>query len=321
MDIHDVVIGIRLGFSDCHAALVNREGALIRHETSAIGSAQGEQIAALITGQIEDLLAHAALKYLKVEGIGISVPGISDQRNRTVWSPRMGGWEKFPLFKYLKDHLTRQELPVIIESEPGCSLLGECWLGAARNAQHAVYISVGHEITAGLLVDGRMIRGSHDLAGAVGWMALQRSYGNQFKSDGQLNYFASEPGLVRNAITHTSKTSGRLFQKGKPDGFTPKDLFKAYENKDAAAIKTIDQAIELWGMACANLVSLLNPQFIIFGGNLFGPGDRFLDRIYREAIRWAHPVAMRQVKFLISELKENAPLMGAAHMLFEHTSG
>ena len=321
MDVNDMVIAVNLEVTYSHAALVNRQGTLIRQETSSIGSVQGEGVAAVLAGQLENLLAHAALKYLKVEGIGISIPGISDQQNRTVWSTHLKGWEKFPLFKYLKDHLTRQELPIIIEGEPGCSLMGEVWLGAARNSNHAVFISVGQDINAGLMMNGRLVKGSHGLAGALGWMALDQPYDNKFKAAGQLNYFASETGLVRNAKQGASKFSGRFFQKASPGVLEAQDLFKAYENKEDAAVKSIDHAIELWGMASAGLVSLMNPEVLIFGGSMFGPGIQFLDRIYREAIRWAHPVSMRQVKFLAAELKEYAALLGAAHMVFDHTAG
>jgi glucokinase len=65
-------------------------------------------------------------------------------------------------------------------------------------------------------------------------------------------------------------------------------------------------------MASANLVSLFNPEIVIFGGGVFGPAAQLIDAIAREARRWAQPVAIGQVKFVASELGSDAALYGAA---------
>ena len=64
-------------------------------------------------------------------------------------------------------------------------------------------------------------------------------------------------------------------------------------------------------MAVANLVSLFNPEKIIFGGGVFGPAARFLDDIYAEAKKWAQPISIKQVKLQASKLGGDAGLYGA----------
>jgi glucokinase len=76
----------------------------------------------------------------------------------------------------------------------------------------------------------------------------------------------------------------------------------------------LDNAIALWGMAAANLVSLFNPEIIVFGGGIFGPAVRFLDRIRAEAKRWAQPIAIGQVSFVASTLGGDAGLFGAGRL-------
>jgi glucokinase len=80
------------------------------------------------------------------------------------------------------------------------------------------------------------------------------------------------------------------------------------------AVAVLDNAIELWGMAAANLVSLFNPEIIVFGGGVFGPAARFLDRIRDEARRWAQPIAIEQVRFVVSTLAGDAGLFGAGRL-------
>ena len=73
----------------------------------------------------------------------------------------------------------------------------------------------------------------------------------------------------------------------------------------------MNNAIEYWGMAVANLVSLFNPEKIIFGGGVFGPALKFLDAIYDEAKKWAQPISIDQVQLQGSALGNDAGLYGA----------
>lgn len=104
-----------------------------------------------------------------------------------------------------------------------------------------------------------------------------------------------------------------LQQKGS-DQLTAKDIFAAYEVDDKLAVAVIKQAIEYWGMAVANLVSLFNPEKIIFGGGVFGPASKFLNDIFKEALKWGQPISMQQVKLEVSALGSDAGLYGAGYL-------
>ena len=73
----------------------------------------------------------------------------------------------------------------------------------------------------------------------------------------------------------------------------------------------LQEAVAYWGMASANLISLFNPEKLVFGGGVFGPATQFLDAIATEARRWAQPVAMENVTFESSQLEGDAALYGA----------
>lgn len=87
------------------------------------------------------------------------------------------------------------------------------------------------------------------------------------------------------------------------------DVFSAYNESDPIAVSVLHKAIEMWGMASANLVSLLNPQKIIWGGGVFGPASIFIDDIYKEACKWAQPLSIKQMEFVASQLSGNAGLI------------
>jgi glucokinase len=89
------------------------------------------------------------------------------------------------------------------------------------------------------------------------------------------------------------------------------DIFAACDRRDPVAKEVVAQAVEFWGMAVANLVSLFNPEKIIFGGGVFGPGAKLLGDIYAEAKKWAQPISIKQVKLYASKLGGDAGLYGA----------
>jgi glucokinase len=182
-------------------------------------------------------------------------------------------------------------------------VLGEVWRGAARGSDNAIFVAVGTGIGVGLFVDGRVLRGHADIAGAIGWLAVRQPYRDPYRECGCLEYHASGPGLLKVAGT-----------RGMPPHLTTTDLFAAYDTGDPAAVAVLDDAVDLWGMMAANLVSLFNPEILVFGGGIFGPASRFLDRIRDEATRWAQPISARQVRFALSELGGDAALYGAARL-------
>jgi glucokinase len=94
-------------------------------------------------------------------------------------------------------------------------------------------------------------------------------------------------------------------------------IFKAYHEGDLLAKAVIDHAITYWGKAVANLVSIFDPEVILFGGGVFGPGVTLLGPIYNEAKRWAQPVSIQKVKLLPSKLGQDSALCGAGKMAVE----
>jgi predicted NBD/HSP70 family sugar kinase len=112
-----------------------------------------------------------------------------------------------------------------------------------------------------------------------------------------------------------------LLHSTAPPGLSARDVFSAYDRDDATAGAVITQAVEFWGMAVANLVSLFNPEKIIFGGGVFGPAAPLLGDIYAEGRKWAQPISIKQVKLQASKLGGDAGLYGAGCLALQaHTS-
>jgi len=309
------VIALDLGGTKLAAALLSDEGDIIFTETQPLQKREGHEVGDLILQHANELLAKAKEKNLTVSSLGICVPGISHSKTKRVWAPNIPGWDDYHLFDELQNGLENKNLKIKVDSDRACSILGEVWKGSARGCRDAIFLSVGTGIGAGILVDNEVLRGANDIGGAVGWLALEKPFDKKFIRCGCFEYSASGEGIVR--VTKEWLTGGfnkSILAEKNMDVLTAVDVFDAYETEDELAVKVINNAIEYWGMAVANLVSIFNPEKIIFGGGVFGPALRFLDAIYEEARKWAQPISMLQVTLQGSALGSQAGLYGAGYL-------
>ncbi len=309
------VLALDLGGTKLAATLVSGAGELRRREATPLAGRAGAEVGALIRERVAVLLAASAADGDPATAVGVSIPGIARAARGTVWAPNVPGWDDYPLRDELRDAVGEQ-VGVAIDSDRACSIMGEAWLGAARGCRHAIFLAVGTGIGAGILCDGRVLRGRSDIAGAIGWMALDRPYRPEYGPVGCFEYHASGDGLARVArdlLREDEAYRGRL-RSGDPAALTAHDVFAAYEAGDALAVRVIEDAIGMWGMAVANLVSLFNPERVVLGGGVFGPAARLVARIREEARRWAQPISIGEVEIEATRLGRDAALLGAARM-------
>jgi glucokinase len=310
------VIGIDLGGTKLAGALVGPDAKLLHKTVVPLGKRTGVEVGCLIRNQIQKFFETAQEENFEIEGVGVSVPGISYQETGKVWAPNIPGWENYPLREELSSLSPDAGLHVTIDSDRACYILGETWQGAAQGCKDAIFLAVGTGIGAGILTNGQILRGANDVAGAIGWLALNRPFVAQYRSCGCFENHASGEGIAKVAREFLAQEQDYvgLLRRKPLEELTAHDVFEAYEFDDPIAVKVLYQAIELWGMSTANLVSLFNPEKIIFGGGVFGPGLQFLSAIHAEARKWAQPISIEKVKLEGSLLGNDAGLYGAAYL-------
>lgn len=305
-------IAIDTGGTKIAGAILDKEGKSHAEETVFLEGAGGIAAAELLYSLVHKLILAAQKKQCKIVALGVCIPGIAYQKSGRVWAPNISGWEEFPLREGL-EKILGPDIPVHVDSDRACSILAETWLGAAKGCSDAIFVAVGTGIGAGIMADGRIIRGNADIAGATGWMALQPPYDQKFNAWGCFEYYASGNGIVRTAeefLLAEKHYEGPL----KSGEFKAYNVFQAYDKNDPVAIRTFDKVIMFWGMALANYVSLFNPEKVIFGGGVFGPAVQFIPRIVKEAEKWAQPIGITQVSVEASKIGPRAGLLGAGRL-------
>ncbi|MCW5555673.1 MAG: ROK family protein [Verrucomicrobiae bacterium] len=308
------VIGIDLGATKVAGAIFDARGKILSRLQVDLAGRAGNAVGKLIQRQLGTLRATARRRQISIAAIGLCVPGIARAKTGRVWAPNIPGWEDYPLRTEILAAVADAGIPVVVDNDRAACILGELWRGAARGCRHAIFLAVGTGIGAGILVDGQVLRGACGIAGSIGWWALSRPYHPAYSGCGDFESHASGAGLAKAAVELISQMpdyNGPLTRKRELTAF---DLFAAYPTRDPVATRVLHTAVAYWGAACANLVSLFNPQKIIFGGGVFGPATQFLRAIRMEAQKWAQPVAIRQVRFVASQLGNDAALCGAGYL-------
>ncbi|MBM3744997.1 MAG: ROK family protein [Acidobacteria bacterium] len=292
-----VAVALDLGGTKLASAIVDGMGQVLASRKVAVaGSSPADTI-----GQIVEVtgwcVEAAGLTWSGIDAAGVIVPGIYNPREGTAWTPNLWGDRDVPLAAELA---VRLPVPVCIDSDRAGYVLGEQWLGVARGLKDVIFVAVGTGIGAGILSGGRLIRGAGDIAGAVGWMALNPGYQEIYQRVGCWEAEAAGPSLARRTGQASAESVVEAARRGEP-----------------TALAAIEHAAGYLAMGIANLISVLNPEMVVLGGGLMQAGDLFLDPVRRAVPRWAQPRSARQARIELSALEERAGLLGAARLALE----
>ncbi len=324
-------LGLDLGGTKIAAGVVNSRGKLFS-SVRVVTPAQGVKtdLAALFDA------AHAAVSAAKIpwkriRAVGVGVPGAFDPRAETVWAPNLPGWSKVRLRQLLENALQR---PIFVESDRNVQALAEAWLGlgAKRRVRNLVFLTVGTGIGAGLISEGRLIPGAHGVAGAAGWMVIDRQWKREYGRVGCFEALGAGPAVARLGKSAWAKGgSGEMprhdFRFQIPDSksqiqdisdpvfqneITAEVVAAAARRGDMAARRVLEEVGTNLGLGVANIVCLLNPEVVVLGGGLAGIGTPLLAPLRKALRQWGQPLARKQVRIVISRLGEQAGILGAA---------
>lgn len=290
------VVALDVGGTKIAAGVVTEEGEIPWTATCPTSQEGAGASVAQVAHIVGEAIAGSP-RDLTLTALGIAVPGWVDRKLRTVWAPNIAGWDHIAL----EAELGELPLPIVLDSDRSAYVSGEAWLGAARGLSDVVFLAVGTGIGAGILAEGRILHGHDDLAGAVGWLALDTRFREEYAVSGCLESEASGGAIGRRA------------------GEAASEVVRKSEAGDAGARALLGEAGLYLGMAIANLVSALNPEMVVLGGGLFQSGSFLLDRARGEFRRWAQPFAAERVRLERSALGERAGLLGAARIALDWT--
>lgn len=238
-------------------------------------------------------------------GIGVAVPGFITLEDGIIRnSNNLASLENFAI----RDELSRRlGTPVILENDANAAALGEQWIGAGRNVSDLVLISLGTGIGGGIISGGKILRGSHGMAGEIGHITVVPN-GNPC---GCGNRGCVEKHASAIAITAMARMLGL------GDDLTPKEVYElalAGTEKSEKAHIIFSSMGESLGILLAMLVNTFNFPLYLVSGGLTGAWDLFAPAMIAEASRRSFTFRASFPRVEKAQLGNEAGLYGAAYL-------
>lgn len=257
---------------------------------------------------------------LPVKACGGSFGGPVDFSRQRVISVHTPGWQDFPLAHWIEQNLG---LPCRVDNDANCGALGEHRFGAGRGANSLVYITISTGIGAGIIAEGRVIRGKDSMAGELGHIPVSES-GVVCSCGGKgcLETFCSG-----NAIAERGKEWARrrpesiervlALSGGSAEQITAQSVVLAAREGDANARSIVQEAGRWLGRALLTVIRILDPERIVLGGGVALAGGLLLEPV-REALRdFSSPSIGYSTEIVLAELENYSPLYGAAALALD----
>ena len=305
--------GVDLGGTKILTGIGDAEGRIVARSRARTEVEKGEKrIVKNIVHTIHRALEKAELERDKLTCLGIGSPGPLNISAGIVYETSNLPFKRFPIVKMLENEL---ELPVLLENDANAAALGEKMFGAGQKAEEMIYITISTGIGGGIISQGQIFHGCCDGAGEIGHMIVNPGGPTcGFKQHrGCLEAMSSGTAIIREARKKLmqQEIDGFLGFNGSPEELTGFQVARAARQGDEAAREIYEEMGFYLGIGVANLIDLLNPELIVFGGGVMKARDLFWDIMEKSAADHAIPAVKEDCQLIEAELGEDVGLAGA----------
>ncbi len=304
-------IGIDLGGTNIAGGLVSDDGRLIYKTSTPTVCDKGEEGLCLeILKVINALLAHEAAE--NVTSIGIGVPGHVDEKEGLVVICNNIPFKNTPLANFITE---KTSLPCYLGNDANAAALGEVLAGCAKDYNDAVMITLGTGVGSGLIFGKKIFAGCNGAAGEIGHISLfpdgiECNCGRR----GCFELYASATALknqTREAMEKNPESALWKFAKNL-DEVNGKTAFDAMRDGDKVGSAVVSQYIRYLSIGVLDIINLLFPEAIIFGGGISKEGENLLAPLREIIDRECYSTYGKKPALLIAELGNDAGIIGAA---------
>jgi glucokinase len=301
-------IGVDLGGTNLRAAAIDRNGKLIEKIARSTNAAQGrDAVLDAIVGGILELKSD--LPNDQLAGVGIGVPGfILIREGKIVGSNNLPDFEGSPVRDAIEKRLGAK---VILENDANAAAMGEKWMGAGKDVDDLVLLTLGTGIGGGIISGGRVLHGFVGMAGELGHLTVVPN-GNPCGCGNR--------GCLEKHASATAVTAmARLMQLG--EELSAAEVFQMAEAGNEKARRVFETMGEALGIGLANLVNVFNFPLYLLSGGVLPAWDYFaptMMAVIRERSFTFRHTATRIEK---ATLGNEAGLYGAACLPFLSEAG
>jgi glucokinase-like ROK family protein len=291
-------VGIDFGHSHLRVAVSDLASTILAERTRPLDTDHDAQEGLDAAAElVSAALADAGVPRSAVLGAGMGLPGPIEPDGVVGSSAILPGWIGMTAETEMRRRLG---IPVMVDNDANLGALAEAAFGAGREAGDLIYLKVSSGIGAGLILNGRLYRGSQGLAGELGHVLVDPDgivcrCGNR----GCLETVAATGALVD------------LLRRSHGEDLSVQDMLAAARAGDAGCRRVIHDGGRALGQVVATLLNVLNPELLVVGGDLAAAGDLLLDGVRESVARAALPEASRGAEVVAGVLGDRAQVLGA----------
>ncbi|GMV22976.1 MAG: sugar kinase [Acidimicrobiia bacterium] len=308
------LVGVDVGSRTLRVALTDLQGKVLARHQEPTSTVSGTAILDQIYAGVDEVFRRARRDRAKLYAIGIGAPGMTDvQSGRVIRAVNLPGWVDLPLQELAE---ARLGAPVRVDNDANMAALGERWRGCARQVDDFVFVALGAGVGAGVVVGGRLHRGHHWYAGEISHMNVDfREWEGDF---GERGYLESRIGAGAIAEwQHARPLVEDVAPTAHGRASAVMRIIEAARAGDPRATAVVEELAVYLGTAVANIVAVLDPALIVFGGGLSHAGDLLLSPLRRVVSK----VVPNLPALALSSLGDDAQLLGAVRSAMEIAEG
>lgn len=308
-------IGVDLGGTNIATGVVNEKNEIIgRGKVKTRAPRPAEAIFDSIKEAVDMAVVNAGISYSDVASIGVGTPGSVNQDTGAIEFSNNLQFRNVPAKKMLEELLKK---PVYLENDANAAALGEAVAGCGNGVASFVAITLGTGVGSGIVLDGKVYRGSNFCGGEMGHTVINvDGIPCNCGRKGCWEKYASATALVSQAVEAMQGNKGSLLWQtcdgdlNKVDG---RSIFEAYDMGDAVAMSVVDKYLYYVSVGLSNVINALQPDVVCIGGGISGQGEKILKPI-RDAVKAERysVYAEKQTAIVPAELGNDAGIIGAA---------
>ena len=245
----------------------------------------------------------------KPDSIGISCGGPLDSESGVILGPpNLPGWDRVEIKRQIEEHFG---VPTQLENDANACAVAEWKFGAGRGKRNMAFLTFGTGLGAGLILDGKLYRGTNGNAGEVGHIRLDDTGPIGFGKAGSFEGFCSGGGIAKLAWAkaHEALISGvtpLYYREGMTESeVTAGTVAEAAHKGDATALEVYRISGEKLGRGLAIIVDVLNPELIVIGSIFARSGELLRDAMQKELDREALLPSLNVTRVVPAELGDS----------------
>lgn len=300
----DYSIGVDLGGTNLRAAAISRDGKLLNKiaGSTPVGAGRNAVISDMVVS-IEKL--QGGLPGQKLAGVGVGVPGfILRDKGIVAAAPNLPEFDNYPVRDEIEKRLGAK---VILENDANAAALGEKWMGAGRDVNDLILLTLGTGIGGGIVVNGNILRGYLGMAGEIGHTTISpNGYPCGCGNHGCVEKYASATAVAAMA---------RLMNLG--HDLSSEDVFHLAKGGNERAQAIFECVGVSLGTLLASLINTFNFPLYLLGGGMTAAWELFQPPMLAEAFRRSFIFRKTPPRIERAALGGDAGLFGAAYLPFQ----